>query len=245
MSAFLAEAHRHAPGATAGSSVGFRPDAPEVYFAALLGVVLVAWFASRCLAGVARVARRLIDEVRRQLRSRPTSLARASRPSDAGRRDPAAVRGAKAFVPDHENFVENALRSSLREMFAPALVAAAAPIVVGLALRLARTEDNRAVAADSVAAFVVAGTVAGVLGSLLLGNAGGAWDNAKKYIVTGAHGGRYLVDETGDRAENPTYAAAAVGDSVGDALKDAVGPALLVLAKMLNVITLVFLPFFL
>jgi K(+)-stimulated pyrophosphate-energized sodium pump len=130
-------------------------------------------------------------------------------------------------------------------MMTPALVGAAAPIAVGLALRLTRTEDNPSVAADAVAAFVVAGTIAGVLGSLLLGNAGGAWDNAKKYIVTGAHGGRYLVDETGSREENPTYGAAAVGDGVGDPLKDTAGPALLVLAKMHSLITLVFLPFFL
>jgi K(+)-stimulated pyrophosphate-energized sodium pump len=90
----------------------------------------------------------------------------------------------------------------------------------------------------------MAGTVAGVLGSLLLGNAGSAWDNAKKYIVTGAHGGRFLVDETGARTDNPAYVAAVVGDSVGDPLKDAAGPAIYVLVKMLPVVTIVFLPFF-
>jgi K(+)-stimulated pyrophosphate-energized sodium pump len=90
----------------------------------------------------------------------------------------------------------------------------------------------------------MAGTVAGVLGSLFLGNAGSAWDNAKKYIVTGAHGGRFLVDETGARTDNPTYTAAVVGDSVGDPLKDAAGPAIYVLIKMLPIVTIVFLPFF-
>jgi K(+)-stimulated pyrophosphate-energized sodium pump len=130
-------------------------------------------------------------------------------------------------------------------MITPAVVAVAVPVAVGLALRFARTEDNPRIAVDAVAALIMAGTIAGVLGSLLVGNAGGAWDNAKKYIVTGAHGGRYLVDETGARTENPTYSAAAIGDSVGDPLKDTAGPAIHVLVKMLSVITLVFLPFFL
>jgi K(+)-stimulated pyrophosphate-energized sodium pump len=135
-------------------------------------------------------------------------------------------------------------RAALRLMIAPALVAAGTPIVVGLALRFVRTEDNPLVAADSVAALIMAGTVAGVLGSLLLGNAGGAWDNAKKYIATGAHGGRHLVDETGARVDNPTYTAALVGDTVGDPLKDTAGPAMHVLVKMLPIVTIVFLPFF-
>jgi K(+)-stimulated pyrophosphate-energized sodium pump len=129
-------------------------------------------------------------------------------------------------------------------MIAPALVSAAVPVVVGLALRFARTEDNPLVAADSVAALVMAGTVAGVLGSLFLGNTGAIWDNARQYIATGAHGGRYLVDETGARADNPTYGAAVVGDTIGDPLKDVAGPAIHVLIKMLPAVIIVFLPFF-
>jgi K(+)-stimulated pyrophosphate-energized sodium pump len=118
------------------------------------------------------------------------------------------------------------------------------PILFGVALRFARPEDNPLVVADSVAALVLAGTIAGVTGSLLFGSAGGAWDNAKKYIATGAHGGRHLVDESGARVDNPTYGAALVGDTVGDPLKDLAGPAMHVLVKMLSVVTLVFLPFF-
>ena len=67
---------------------------------------------------------------------------------------------------------------------------------------------------------------------------------AKKYIATGAHGGRHLVDESGARVDNPTYGAALVGDTVGDPLKDLAGPAMHVLVKMLPVVTIVFLPFF-
>jgi K(+)-stimulated pyrophosphate-energized sodium pump len=195
---------------------------PEVFLGALVGILLVFWIAGRCILGVVRPARRLLDEVRRQLNDRPSGL-----------------------PPDYDACVEMVSRAALRHMIAPALVAVGAPIVVGLALRFARTEDNPLVAADSVAALIMAGTVAGVLGSLLLGNAGGAWDNAKKYIATGAHGGRHLVDEAGARVDNPTYTSALVGDTVGDPLKDTAGPAMHVLVKMLPVVTIVFLPFFL
>src|SRR6185437_2808724 len=99
---------------------------------------------------------------------------------------------------------------------------------------------NSLLLADSVAALVLAGTIAGVLGSLLASNAGGAWDNAKKYIATGAHGGRHLVDEGKSRVDNPAYVAALVGDTVGDPLKDIAGPAMHVLVKMLPIVTLVF-----
>jgi K(+)-stimulated pyrophosphate-energized sodium pump len=191
-------------------------------------VLLVLWMASRTILGVARPARRVMDEVRRQLKDRPAGAA-----------------------PDHEPAIETVTRAALRHMLAPAFVAVLvplvvpyAPVAVGVALRFARAGDNPLVLADSVAALVMAGTMAGVLGSLLLGNAGGAWDNAKKYIATGAHGGRHLVDESGARVDNPTYAAALVGDTVGDPLKDLAGPAMHVLVKMLPVVTIVFLPFF-
>jgi len=209
--------------ALVGSAAGpvLHLDGPEVFAGGLIGILLVLWLASRCIVGVARPARRVIDEVRRQLKDRPLD-----------------------FVPDHEAAIEMVSRAALRHMLAPAVVAAGAPLVVGVALRFARAEDNPLVLADSIAALVMAGTVAGVLGSLLLGNAGGAWDNAKKYIATGAHGGRHLVDESGERVDNPTYGAALVGDTVGDPLKDLAGPAMHVLVKMLPVVTIVFLPFF-
>jgi len=195
---------------------------PEIFVGALLGVLLVLWLASRSILGVVRPARRVLDEVRRQLKDTPLG-----------------------YAPDHEACVEMVSRAALGHMILPAVVAAGTPIAVGLALRFARTEDNPLVAVDSVAALVMAGTVAGVLGSLVLGNAGGAWDNAKKYIATGAHGGRHLVDEAGARVDNPTYSAALVGDAVGDPLKDATSPAMHVLVKMLPVVSIVFLPFFL
>lgn len=201
--------------------IALRLDRPEIYLGAIVGILLVFWLAARSIENVLRAGRRVMDEVRRQARDR-----------------------LPGFVPDYDACIEMVSRAALRQMIAPALIAAGAPIAVGLALRFARTEDNPLVAADSVAALIMAGTVAGVLGSLLLGNVGGAWDNAKKYIVTGAHGGRFLVDETGARIDNPTYTAAVVGDTVGDPLKDAAGPAVHVLVKMLPIVTIVFLPFF-
>ncbi len=198
-----------------------RLDRPSLYIGALVGVLLVAWLAARCTDSVLRTSRRLIDEVRRQVRDRPSGV-----------------------LPDHEACVEMVARAALRHTIVPAVVSVTMPVFVGLALRFARTEDNPLLAADAVAALIVAGTVAGVLGSLFMGNAGSAWDNAKKYIVTGAHGGRFLVDETGVRSDNPSYTAAVVGDTVGDPLKDAAGPAVYVLVKMLAIVTIVFLPFF-
>jgi K(+)-stimulated pyrophosphate-energized sodium pump len=225
VAAFLDEIRHRASalGAAVSTAEGptVRLDRPEVFAAAAIGVLLVLWVSGRCLVTVARAARRLMDEVRRQLKDRPAG-----------------------YVPDHEACLEIISRPALRHMIAPAVVAAAVPVVVGVALRFARAGDNPLVAADSVAALVLAGTMAGVLGSLLLGNAGGAWDNAKKYIATGAHGGRHLVDESGARVDNPTYGAALVGDTVGDPLKDLAAPAMHVLVKMLPVVTIVFLPFF-
>ncbi|MGK4005546.1 sodium-translocating pyrophosphatase [Sorangium sp. So ce1036] len=208
-----------ASGETAAMVV--RLDRPEVYLGALVGILLVFWLAGRCIRNVLQTGRRVLDEVRRQARDRPSG-----------------------FVGDHEPCVEMVSRAALRHMIAPALISAVVPVAVGLALRFARTEDNPLVAADSVAALIMAGTVAGVLGSLFLGNTGAIWDNARQYIATGAHGGRYLVDETGARADNPTYGAAVVGDTIGDPLKDVAGPAIHVLIKMLPAVIIVFLPFF-
>jgi K(+)-stimulated pyrophosphate-energized sodium pump len=222
IAAYLDESRRRASALGQPAGIAVRLDRPEVYLGALIGILLVFWLAGRCVRNVLQAGRRVIDEVRRQAKDRPPG-----------------------FVGDHEPCVEMVSRAALRQMISPAVISVATPIAVGLALRFARTEDNPLVAADSVAALIMAGTVAGVLGSLLLGNTGAAWDNAKKYIVTGAHGGRYLVDETGARADNPTYLAAVVGDTVGDPLKDAAGPAIHVLVKMLPAVTLVFLPFFL
>jgi K(+)-stimulated pyrophosphate-energized sodium pump len=222
--AFLDAARRRvlSPAEIARSrGIAFRIDRPEVIVAGLIGLLLILWVSARCISSTVRSARRVIDEARRQLRSRPPGT-----------------------PPDHEAVIEMLTRAALRQMIVPALVCAAAPVTVGLALHFAKPEGYPLLASDAVAAFLLAATTAGVLSSLLLAHSGGAWDNAKKYIATGAHGGRYLVDELGGRADNPTYTAAIIGDTVGDALKDFVCPAVLVIVQLLPLLTLIFLPFF-
>jgi K(+)-stimulated pyrophosphate-energized sodium pump len=236
--AFVAEIERR--GAMKPGGHALLPlDRPEIYVAALAGLLLVAWVAARCLSAVARAARRVLDEVKRAGPIAPLPTDRR-RPIPRSREN-----SAPSERQGHGLLLEILTRASLREMLVPAAVSVVVPIALGLGLRFAKPGDNARLAAEAVAAFVMAGTIAGVLGSLLLGNAGGAWDNAKKYIATGAHGGRYLVDESGARIESPTYLAALVGDTLGDPLKDAASPTMQVLVKMLPIVMLVFLPFFL
>ncbi|NUP07325.1 MAG: sodium-translocating pyrophosphatase [Polyangiaceae bacterium] len=196
----------------------------------LLGGILVAWLLARTVLGVLRSSRRILEEVRRQLRDRPA-------PDDPARSKDAAPRPV-----DYGPCLEIATRYALRQMVLPGLLAVALPIVLIAGLRLLESKDKGQSAVGSVATLMMAATVAVVLGALFAASAGGAWGNAKKYIVTGAHGGRLLVDETGARAENPTFVASVVGDTVGDPLKDVAIPFVLVLVKMLPVLALVLLP---
>jgi Na+/H+-translocating membrane pyrophosphatase len=131
--------------------------------------------------------------------------------------------------------VDIVTRGALRQMIAPGLLAVGAPIAVGLAFRAFITAADPTAAAEGVAAFLMVATIAGILMALLLNNAGGAWDNAKKYIETGVNGGK------GSEA----HKAAVVGDTVGDPFKDTAGPSLHVLIKLLATVTLVMAPLFL
>jgi K(+)-stimulated pyrophosphate-energized sodium pump len=124
--------------------------------------------------------------------------------------------------PDAARCVAISTEGSLKQMVVPGLVAVAAPIVVGL---------------WSIAALggLLAGAlVAGIMMAIFMSNSGGAWDNAKKYIEGGAHGGK---------GSDP-HKAAVVGDTVGDPFKDTSGPALNILVKLMTVVGLVFLPWF-
>src|SRR5690606_11371744 len=125
----------------------------------------------------------------------------------------------------------------------PAIVVALVPILVGLVLRLPGNDAKAGGASDAVSPFLAAAAIVCVPGALLAGVAGAAFGHAKKYVVTGAHGGRTLVDESGARAENPTYHAVVVGDTVGDPLSSVAAPTLAILARLLPVLTLVLLPF--
>ena len=126
--------------------------------------------------------------------------------------------------PDYASCVDITTKGALKNMVLPGALAVVFPIVVGLLLR-----------AEAMAAFLMVGTIAGVLLALFMNNSGGAWDNAKKYIETGAYGGK----------GSDAHKAAVVGDTVGDGFKDTCGPSLHVLIKLLATITLVLAPLFL
>ena len=120
--------------------------------------------------------------------------------------------------PDYASCVDLTTKGALREMILPGAVAILFPIVVGFMLKY-----------EAMAAFLMVGTIAGIMMAIVLNNSGGAWDNAKKYIETGALGGK----------GSDSHKAAVVGDTVGDPFKDTAGPSLHVLIKMLATITMV------
>ena len=125
--------------------------------------------------------------------------------------------------PNYAACVDITTRSALKNMILPGVLAVGFPIVVGLVLK-----------AEAVAGLLMVGTIAGILLALLMNNAGGAWDNAKKYVETGAYGGK----------GSAAHKAVIVGDTVGDPFKDTAGPSLHVLIKLLATITLVLAPLF-
>ncbi|MDN5362907.1 MAG: K(+)-stimulated pyrophosphate-energized sodium pump, partial [Moorella sp. (in: firmicutes)] len=120
--------------------------------------------------------------------------------------------------PEYGTCVDIVTRGALKEMILPGIIAVVTPIIVGLVLK-----------AEAAAAFLMVGTITGVIMALFLNNGGGAWDNAKKYIELGNYGGK------GSEA----HKAGVVGDTVGDPFKDTAGPSLHVLVKLISTITLV------
>ena len=125
-------------------------------------------------------------------------------------------------------------KAALRQMVAPGLLAVGVPIAVGLLFRFFNTPEDPTLAAEAVAGLLMIGTISGILFAIFMNNGGGAWDNAKKYIETGAHGGK----------GSDAHKAGVVGDTVGDPFKDTAGPSIHVLIKLLATITLVLAPLF-
>jgi K(+)-stimulated pyrophosphate-energized sodium pump len=183
----------------------------DVFIGGLLGAMLVYLFSSLAIRAVGRAGSAIITEVRTQFREHPGIMTGAEKPNYA-------------------RVVDITTASALRNMIAPGLLAVGAPIVVGILLK-----------AEAEAAFLMVGTMAGVILATVLNNGGGAWDNAKKYIELGE-----LKDENGATIGKgtPAHAAAVVGDTVGDPFKDTAGPSLHVLVKLLSTITLVLAPLF-
>ncbi len=203
---------------------------PVVFVGALIGAALVFLFSSMAIRAVGGAAQAIIEEVRRQYAKLPRLNDIIQFPAD--------------FKPDYGACVDIVTRSALRKMVAPGLLVVLTPIGVGLLFKVFITPQNKLISAEAVAGLLMVGTIAGILMALFLNNGGGAWDNAKKYIESGAHGGKYLTGPDGKKMKNPTHAAAVVGDTVGDPFKDTAGPSLHVLIKLLSTITLVLAPLF-
>ena len=136
-------------------------------------------------------------------------------------KDPAIMAGTKK--PDYARVIDITTLGALKNMVLPGIIAVAFPIIIGVTLKY-----------EALAGFLMVGTIAGILLALILNNAGGAWDNAKKYIEAGAHGGK----------GSDAHKAAVIGDTVGDPCKDTPGPSLHVLIKLLATLTLVLVPLF-
>ncbi|NMC43504.1 MAG: sodium-translocating pyrophosphatase, partial [candidate division Zixibacteria bacterium] len=175
---------------------------PVVFVGALLGAMLVFLFSSMAIRAVGRAAQSIIEEVRRQYAKLPRVNDIIQFPAD--------------FKPDYGSCVDIVTKSALQKMVAPGLLVVLMPITVGLVFKVFITDADRLIAAEAVAALLMVGTIGGILMALFLNNGGGAWDNAKKYIETGAHGGKYLTGPDGNKMKNPTHGAAVVGDTVGD-----------------------------
>ncbi len=181
---------------------------PAVFVGGMLGATLVFLFAATAIRAVGHAASVVIDEVRRQFREKPGILAGTDRP-------------------DYAACVDIVTLSALRRMVVPGVLAVGGPITAALLFR------TLPIGAEAVAAFLMIGTVAGILVATLLNNGGGAWDNAKKYIELGSHGGK----------GSDAHKAAVIGDTVGDPFKDTAGPSIHVLIKLLATIMLVMAPF--
>ncbi|MCJ7604594.1 MAG: sodium-translocating pyrophosphatase [Dehalococcoidales bacterium] len=210
-----------------------RPDNPlhsvdlsriEVFVGALLAGMIVFLFSGWAIKAVGKTASKIIEEVRRQFREDPEIL----NPKDPN----------NPHMPDYGKAVDITTRAGLREMIKPGLLPVLGPIVIGIFFRFLPGDYD---AAMVVAAVLMVGTIVGILMASFMNNGGGAWDNAKKMIEDGQ-----LKDENGVAIGkgSDTHAAAVVGDTVGDPLKDTAGPSLHVLVKLLATITLVMAPLF-
>ncbi|KAK1323130.1 Pyrophosphate-energized membrane proton pump 3 [Acorus calamus] len=190
---------------------------PEVFVGGLLGSMLIFVFSAWACSAVGRTAQEVVNEVRRQFIERPGIMDYKEKP-------------------DYGRCVAIVASASLREMIKPGALAIISPIAVGFIFKLlGRLTDHPLLGAKVVASMLMFATVSGILMALFLNTAGGAWDNAKKFIETGALGGK----------GSDCHKAAVTGDTVGDPFKDTAGPSIHVLIKMLATITLVMAPIFL
>lgn len=177
----------------------------KVIIGIFIGGMLTFLFSSFTMDSVSKAAYKMIEEVRRQFREKPGIMKGTEKP-------------------DYTSCVAISTKAALHEMLLPGLMAVTVPVVVGVVLGV-----------DALGGLLAGALVTGVLMAIFMSNSGGAWDNAKKYIETGAHGGK------GSEA----HKAAVVGDTVGDPFKDTSGPSINILIKLMTIVSLVFAPLFL
>ena len=172
---------------------------PEVFIGAFIGAMIVYLFSATAIRAVGNAAQYVIMEVRRQFKEMPGIMEGTQKP-------------------DYGKCVDIVTTGALKEMVLPGVIVIVAPILVGIVL-----------GAEAAAGFLMVGTISGIILALFLNNGGGAWDNAKKFIELGSHGGK----------NSEAHKASIVGDTVGDPFKDTAGPSLHVLIKLISTITLV------
>ena len=177
---------------------------PKVMVGLFIGGLLPFVFSALSIQAVSRAAEKMIEEVRRQFREIPGIMEGTGRP-------------------EYERCVDISTAAALREMIVPGIMAVVAPIAVGLGL-----------GAAALGGLLGGSIITGVMMAIFMSNAGGAWDNAKKFIESGNHGGKGTAP----------HAAAVVGDTVGDPFKDTAGPSLNILIKLMSVVATVLAPLF-
>lgn len=177
---------------------------PVVIAGTFIGAMLPFMFSAFTMSSVSKAANQMIEEVRRQFREFPGIMAGTQKP-------------------DYAKCVEISTGAALHEMIVPALLAVVAPLLIGFLM-----------GKEALGGMLAGALLGGVLLAIMMSNAGGAWDNAKKYVEGGAFGGK----------GSDTHKAAVVGDTVGDPFKDTSGPSLNILIKLMTIVALVFAPLF-
>lgn len=186
------------------TKTGINMTDPRVVIGLMIGGVLPFLIAALTMDAVGRAAHSMVEEVRRQFREIKGLMTGEAKPDTA-------------------RCVDISTSAALKEMILPGISAILAPILIGVVLGKA-----------AVGGLLAGATVTGVLLALFMANAGGAWDNAKKFIEKGAHGGK----------GSAPHKAAVVGDTVGDPFKDTSGPSMNILIKLMSVVSLVLAPLF-
>ncbi|MEE9199309.1 MAG: sodium-translocating pyrophosphatase [Dehalococcoidia bacterium] len=178
---------------------------PSILIGLLVGALMPFLFSALSMQAVGRAANHMVNEVRRQFREMPGIMDGTQKP-------------------DYARAVAISTEGALKEMILPGLLAIVAPILVGIIL-----------GAEALGGLLIGSIASGILLAITMANAGGAWDNAKKYIERGQHGGK----------GSEPHKAAVVGDTVGDPFKDTSGPSLNILLKLMAIVAVVFGPLFL